>query len=344
MRELQTLVVQRLMIVKEFPETEQIAMRYQVKSPVLLVVFNRPYETEAILDVLKRVGVRKLYVVADAPRPGKRNDPEACAKTLELFKRLDWQCEVHLNVNSTNRGSYATIPAGIDWFFTQEEAGIILEDDCFPSESFFRYCDVLLEQYWNDSKIMWINGSTIGYQPAKPAQPYLITSYAISWGWATWSDSWKNIRASLYRAPEGGINYAVLRFYLGGRWRAMLFWRWMFKASYAINNWDYRALYGMWEKGGIACAPPVNLVKNVGAGGDSMHGGTGKSDPRFNIPAMNVDFAFDPIEDISASADFDTYLEKHFHRVGMARAFKAFIIAEFPWVRTLVRRLWRKAV
>ncbi len=37
--------------------------------------------------------------------------------------------------------------AAIDWFFENEEAGIILEDDCHPSQDFFRFQDEMLDRY-----------------------------------------------------------------------------------------------------------------------------------------------------------------------------------------------------
>ena len=35
---------------------------------------------------------------------------------------------------------------GINWFFENEEEGVILEDDVLPIQSFFEYCDELLER------------------------------------------------------------------------------------------------------------------------------------------------------------------------------------------------------
>ena len=48
---------------------------------------------------------------------------------------------------------------GIDWFFSYEAAGIILEDDCLPTEEFFRYCDVMLDKFKDNNKIYAISGN-----------------------------------------------------------------------------------------------------------------------------------------------------------------------------------------
>ena len=53
----------------------------------------------------------------------------------------------------------------ISWFFEQEPEGIILEDDCVPSLSFFGYCTTLLKKFRNDERIGHISGSN--YQLGK---------------------------------------------------------------------------------------------------------------------------------------------------------------------------------
>ena len=34
-----------------------------------------------------------------------------------------------------------------NWFFENEDYGIILEDDLVPDKSFFEYCEILLDKY-----------------------------------------------------------------------------------------------------------------------------------------------------------------------------------------------------
>ena len=46
----------------------------------------------------------------------------------------------------------------IDWFFSKEEKGIILEDDCVPSQTFYYYCQELLDHYENNENVFSIGG------------------------------------------------------------------------------------------------------------------------------------------------------------------------------------------
>jgi len=41
----------------------------------------------------------------------------------------------------------ARVSSGIDWVFEQVEEAIILEDDCLPDPSFFRFCQEMLERF-----------------------------------------------------------------------------------------------------------------------------------------------------------------------------------------------------
>ena len=56
-----------------------------------------------------------------------------------LSSNVDWDCEVKTLFRDKNLGCKYAVSSAIDWFFENEEMGIILEDDCLPSQSFFWY-------------------------------------------------------------------------------------------------------------------------------------------------------------------------------------------------------------
>lgn len=75
--------------------------------------------------------------------------------------------------------------SGISWAFEQEEKLIIIEDDCLPDLSFFRYCEELLELYKEDENIMLIGGSN-SIEEMEGEDSFVFTPYLENWGWATW--------------------------------------------------------------------------------------------------------------------------------------------------------------
>ncbi|MFM7437420.1 MAG: glycosyltransferase family 2 protein, partial [Snowella sp.] len=115
-----------------------------MKTPVVLIIFRRPDKTLQILEKIRQVKPSKLFVICDAPRPEKPDECEKCEKSRAIIDTIDWDCEVIKNYAETNLGPSRRIPSGLDWVFGQVEEAIILEDDCLPDVTFFRFCEELL--------------------------------------------------------------------------------------------------------------------------------------------------------------------------------------------------------
>ena len=128
----------------------------QLNTPILFLIFNRPDTTQRVFNEIKKAKPRKLFVVADGAR--NKEEIEKCNKTREIINQVNWPCEVHKNYSDKNLGCKIRVSSGINWFFENVEDGIILEDDCLPDQSFFPYCEELLEKYRDNDKIMCITG------------------------------------------------------------------------------------------------------------------------------------------------------------------------------------------
>jgi GT2 family glycosyltransferase len=110
-----------------------------IETPVVLIIFNRPKLTEAVLNALARVRPRTLLVVADGPRPDSPGDAQACEAARAVIERVDWNCEVIKNYSNVNLGCGRRPASGISWALQQVEEAIILEDDCVPHPSSFGF-------------------------------------------------------------------------------------------------------------------------------------------------------------------------------------------------------------
>ena len=130
-------------------------------TPILLLVFNRPEETKTVLNQISAIKPRQLFVAADAPRLGNEKDEMLCTQTRQLFDRIDWDCEIKTLFRTQNLGCGKAVSQAITWFFENVEEGIILEDDCLPDISFFRFCAELLAKYRTDNEVMSISGSNL---------------------------------------------------------------------------------------------------------------------------------------------------------------------------------------
>lgn len=173
-----------------------------MKSAVLIVLFKRPDLTARLMEVLRRVKPPRLYVAADAPRPG-RDEEDLCMAARACATKVDWPCEIFTDYSPENLGSGRRVSSAITWFFKSEFEGIILEDDCMPDDTFFPYCEELLERYRDDERVMVVSGY---HGPAKtktrPDSPsYWFSKYTLTWGWATWRRAWRHFDINLASLP-----------------------------------------------------------------------------------------------------------------------------------------------
>lgn len=129
---------------------------YDPKIAILLIAFNRS-NIKQVFDRIKVVKPRRLYIAVDE----STNDTQCkiCKETTSIVSHIDWECQVFKLYQEKNQGYDKHCFHSISWFFEQEPEGIILEDDCVPSLSFFGYCTTLLKKFRNDERIGHISGS-----------------------------------------------------------------------------------------------------------------------------------------------------------------------------------------
>lgn len=160
-------------------------MNTVIKAPVLLLAFNRPTKTKEVFECIRRAKPQKLYVAVDAPRDGRPDDVENCNQVKTIVKNVDWPCETHYLFHEKNQGCTMAGKKAWDWLFSQEEEMIFMEDDGVVTDSFFVYCQELLEKYRNDERIAYIGGVNFGQKYGDAS--YFFTRYSVStYGMATW--------------------------------------------------------------------------------------------------------------------------------------------------------------
>jgi len=116
-------------------------------TPILFIIFNRAEIAKISFEVIRKIKPQKLYIAADGPRENIESDTDKCNKTRAIINEIDWNCEVKTLFRQHNLGVVKGVVSAIDWFFENEELGIILEDDCYADITFFDYAQNLLEKY-----------------------------------------------------------------------------------------------------------------------------------------------------------------------------------------------------
>ena len=236
------------------------------KLPVLMIVFNRPETTEKVFAAVREYAPEKLYVAADGPRPDKP-DAERCAAVRKIFDRVDWPCEVKTRFREQNLGCRKAPPDAVGWFFEQEEEGVILEDDCLPSQDFFRFCAEMLARYRNDDRIMMAAGSCYFDRALNP-EDYTFSQFTWTWGWASTRKAWRHFDLEMPDFPEFK-KQGTIRELLPGhpfmQWRYLrVFQKCYEKSVYFYDVWDWMWTYAVMKNRGLCIVPNFNLVSNIG--------------------------------------------------------------------------------
>jgi hypothetical protein len=242
-----------------------------MKTPVVLIIFRRPEKTQKILNIIREIQPKKLFVIADAPRSHKLGEAEKCEKTRAIIETIDWDCQVYKNYSEQNLGSSKRIPSGLNWVFSQVEEAIILEDDCLPEKSFFYFCEDLLEHYRHDQRIMTISGNNFQFGHQTTSDSYYFSRYSHSWGWATWRRAWQYFDMNMTHWPRVK-EQQLLNFILEDR-RTRQYWENIFQGVFdnQIVAWDYRWTFACWLQNALTILPSRNLVSNIGFDEDASH-------------------------------------------------------------------------
>ena len=246
-------------------------MEFQLQTPVAFLIFNRPDTTQTVFEEIRRSRPPKLLVVADGPRADRPGEAEKCLAARAVIDRVDWPCEVLKNYSEVNLGCRQRVSSGLNWVFETLEEAIILEDDCLPHPTFFRYCEELLTKYRNDERIMLISGDNFQSGRKRTDYSYYFSSFAHIWGWASWRRAWKYYDVDMKLWPEieqGDWLMDSLR-----NKRSAKYWANVFDRVYRgqIVTWDYQWLFACWMQSGMTVLPNANLISNLGFGSEATH-------------------------------------------------------------------------
>jgi hypothetical protein len=238
-------------------------------TPLLLIIFNREATTRRLIDRLRAIKPDRIYVAADGPRANAPLDAERCRRCRQVIDEIDWPCEIRRRFSEVNQGCRWGPANALNWFFQQEDAGIILEDDILPDPTFFPFCEEMLKRYASSPGI----GCISGYNFLPPVEAsYFFSRIPLIWGWATWRDRWQkydevcadfdrnfaalSLRPWLSAHDERDIKRKISDCYHDRN---------------PIPTWDFLWTFAVWSEHMIAVLPGHSLTSNIGIGADATH-------------------------------------------------------------------------
>jgi len=275
-----------------------------LSTPVLFLIFNRPDTTEKVFEQIRKAKPKKFYVAADGPRTDKQSEVESCSNVRNLvLENIDWECNVKTLFRHVNLGCKDAVSSAITWFFENEEEGIILEDDCLPSQTFFPFCEKMLSMYRNDKRVFQIAGLSL-LEENKCKADYFFSTISSIWGWATWRDRWQGYSANPVFKEEyfDGIkdNYVKHYFYSMAK-------------NHSADTWDIQWFYHMLKNKGLAVIPSVNFISNIGLTGTNALSGKASSSQMLPVFEKDLDLIAHPnvvVADKKLDKEFCLYIRK----------------------------------
>ncbi len=240
-----------------------------INTPVLFLTYKRFETSEKVFNSIKKAQPRKLYFVSNAPKTFDEEEITKVSKVRSLIHQIDWKCEVVTLFREVYLDVQESISNSIDWFFTQEEMGIILEDDCVPSQSFYEFCEEMLKYYKYDERVYSVGGCCFLEDPIHSENEYMFSNHTYIWGWATWRRAWLQYDLHMTEWPEYKKSKEFKSLFTN--YLVRYYWSDLFDKVYLkeLKTWDYQWLYSIWKNKGYSIIPNRNLVTNIGFGIDS---------------------------------------------------------------------------
>jgi hypothetical protein len=274
-----------------------------LETPILFIIFNRPDTSEQVFNQIRQIQPKQIFIAADGPRVDIPTDVAQCALTRKIISRVDWNCNVHTLVRDHNMGCGYGIADAITWFFKNVEEGIILEDDCVPNLTFFRFCEELLCFYRNEPRIMHISGNNFLYGKKRGNASYYFSKYTHNWGWATWRRAWVKYDHNIV------------------------------DEEYRHSIWDMQWRLTVENNNGLAILPNVNLVSNIGTGRKDATHTKGMSQYYSNLPTEILSFPLQhpkKIKIMDRATDYSVLVPHATSYIGILK----------EKLKSLVNRIW----
>lgn len=225
----------------------------------------------------------------DGPRADPPGEDEKVQAVRDyILSSIDWDCEVKTLFRDSNLGCKYALSGAISWFFKNEEKGIILEDDCLPSQSFFWFCEELLERYKGDLRIGQISGFNFGYKNEDLKYDYFFSKYPQIWGWATWENRWCKYDVEMSKFDDiienGQLRHIFMRTVFHKRIEKL-----QEVKNGLIDTWDYQWSLNLYINRQYSLIPRLNLIRNIGFDRDDAVHTKGKNpytEIAYNIPLV----------------------------------------------------------
>lgn len=237
-----------------------------VCAPILLIGFNRPDYMVEQIEALRPARPNKIYLAVDGPRADRPEESALCQQVRDSVKFIDWPCEIKTLFRDRNLGCKYGVSGAITWFFDNEAEGVILEDDCRPTQDFLRFASEMLERYRDDERIGAICGFNFFNLQTDNKASYHFSRHMDVWGWASWRRVWKDYDIDICSNTERAL--AIVASSDMTPYNKKVFRKFVFDVANGLSTWDVQLALLLMERKSLTIIPRERLTVNVGFSDD----------------------------------------------------------------------------
>ena len=236
----------------------------------VLFTYNRPWHTQPVIDglVKNKVLPEKLFIFHDGLKEG--HDENNWREVREVISKVSF-CLVEIIESDSNKGLAKSIIDGISYVLKDNDAVIVLEDDCVPAPNFMNFMYQVFHKYRNEKNVYNVSGYAWHVDLKSDKDDAYFNGRSSSWGWGTWKDRWlqysqdNDILERIMSDKGKSVELASW----GRDLPHMLFDRIRVKN----NSWAVYFALKVIESNGLCICPYKTLIKNIGMDGSGVHCG-----------------------------------------------------------------------
>lgn len=226
--------------------------------PILIIGYQRVNSLELILNICLKETTSKIFISMDGP-PHSNSGLIDQARMLVADFKSAYPDRISLKLSSENVGVGVHVISALDWFFSINSFGVVLEDDCVPHKDFFKYSISAIEFIKTQDSVWLFSGYRPQIKEIEEIQ-YGLCSVPLNWGWGTTNKKWTEIRRLI---TEHKFENLFLSFFLGS---SRVYWNIGYRRIQKgwVDSWDTALAFLMARKNKLALIPNCNLISNIG--------------------------------------------------------------------------------
>lgn len=163
--------------------------------PALIIAHTNGEAVHDRLKELRSFGIQTIFIFVDGYRFDGNLEKQKQRELLE--KLLEDQTNstepVEIFFSDSNLGVGIAIPTAVDWFFSNVEYGLILEDDCSLLSHGMNILTQAKSLVDTTSDVIVCLSTPTRISLHKSENAFLRSSFFTSWGWITNRSTWVNV-------------------------------------------------------------------------------------------------------------------------------------------------------